>query len=135
MITVADPAPSETLPNDPPANDPPPASNESAHLPEPDRNADTPSSASHATASEINRPTAARPQSTGTSGLLAGRVQNVSGEWRLDTQVELSDSSDSFEGQKLHYEMTLKQDGDHVSGVGTRPVETKQDLVREPKRL
>ena len=60
----------------------------------------------------------ARPQSTGTSGSLAGPVKNVSGEWRLDTLIETSDSS--LEGVKLHYEMTLKQDGDRVAGVGTK---------------
>lgn len=110
-------APSEAPPNDAPPNDPPLASNESAAAPEADRKPDTGGSAS-ATASEITRPIPARPQSVATSSSLAGPIQNVSGQWRLDTLVETSDSS--FEELKLHYEMKLAQDGDRVTGFGTK---------------
>ena len=99
------------MPNDPPPNDPPLASNQSAVSPEPDENVTG----------------AARPQSTGTAGSLAGTVENVSGEWRLDTQIETSDSS--LERLNLHYEMTLKQDGDRVAGVGTKVDENEKGIV------
>lgn len=111
-------APHEARRNDPPPTDSLPASSQSALSPEPERTADTGSTAPVTTVSEIARPTATRPESLGTSGLLVNPAQNVSGEWRLDTHIEASDSP--FEGLQLRYEMTLKQNGDRVSGVGTK---------------
>jgi hypothetical protein len=102
--------PTDPPPNDPPPNDPPLASNQNAVSPEPDQKVTE----------------AARPESTGT-GSLAGTVQNVSGEWRLDTHVETSDSS--LERLNLRYEMTLKQDGDRVAGVGTKVDENEKGIV------
>ena len=110
--------PHEARRNDPPPTDSLPASNQTALSPEPERTVDTGSSVSATTVREIARPTATRPESIGTSGLLVNPVQNVSGEWRLDTHIEASDSP--FEGVQLRYEMTLRQDGDRVSGVGTK---------------
>ena len=109
-ITPAATPPSEARPADPPQNDPPLVSNESAVSPEIDQ--------------KITG--AAEPESTDT-GTLAGTVRNVSGEWRLDTQIETSDSS--LERLNLHYEMTLKQDGDRVAGVGTKVNENEKGTV------
>ena len=107
-------APIEAQPNNPTAIDPLPASNQSAVSPAPDRTADTGSNAP------------AAPQRTGTSGLVAGPVHNVSGAWRLDTQMEASDSS--LQGLKLHYEMKLTQDGDRVAGIGTKIRENEKGM-------
>jgi hypothetical protein len=114
-------ASTEARPNETADIDPLPASNESAVSPHVDRATDTSSKASVANMSEISRPAAAAPQTTGTSGSLASplqNVQNVSGGWRLDTQTETGDSS--FDGLTLHYEMKLSQDGERVAGVGTK---------------
>ena len=45
----------------------------------------------------------------------------------MDAQMEATDSS--LEGLKLHYEMTLKQDGDRVSGVGTKISENEAGMT------
>jgi hypothetical protein len=121
VTTAAATAPSEARRNDPAETDPLHASNESAVSPDADRTAAAGSNASDAHMTDITRPAAAAPQTTGTSGSLAGpiqNIQNVSGEWRLDTQTEAGDSS--LEGLKLHYAMKLTQDGDRVAGVGTK---------------
>lgn len=110
--------PSEARPKDPTDVDPLPVLNESAVSPAADRATDTRSKASDLNLDEITRPAAAAPHTIGTSGSLAGRVRNVTGEWRLDTQTETADSS--FQGLKLRYEMKLAQDGDRVAGVGTK---------------
>lgn len=127
--TAAATGPGEARPNDPTEIDPLHASNESAKSPDADRTADTGSNASTANVSEIARPAAAAPQTTGTSGSLAGpikNVQNVSGEWRLDALTETSDSS--FQRLKLHYEVKLSQDGDRVAGVGTKVDENEKEI-------
>jgi hypothetical protein len=124
--TSAATAPTETRPNDPTDVDPLPASNESAVSPDADRAADTRGNASVADMSEIIRPAATAPQTTGTSGSLAGPVRNVSGEWRLDTQTETGDSS--FQGLTLHYELKLTQDGDRLAGVGTKVSEYEKGI-------
>ena len=121
ITPVAAPPSEQVPPNDSPPTDPLLASNESAASPAPDRTADTNSNAPGATVSEAIRPTAAKPESTGTSGSQADSVRNLSGEWRLDTQVETSDST--LEGLKLHYEIVMKQDGDRVAGSGTKITE------------
>jgi hypothetical protein len=69
----------------------------------------------------------ARPQSVGTSASLAGAVQNVSGEWRLATQVETTSYS-AFAGLKLGYEMKLEQDGDRVTGAGKKVSENEKGI-------
>lgn len=86
--------------------------------------------------SETARPTAARPKPTETPSSSVSAVPNVSGVWRLDTLMEASDSS--VQSLNLHYEMTLKQDGDRVAGVGTKvsdsaqtPVTVTGNIVRE----
>ena len=112
---------------DPTDVDPLPASNESAVSPAADQTSDTEGNSSVANLTEITRPTAAAPQTTGTSGSLAGpieNVRNVSGEWRLDALTETGDSS--FQGLKLHYEMKLTQDGVRVAGVGARVSASEQ---------
>jgi hypothetical protein len=60
----------------------------------------------------------ARPESVGT----AGSIQNVSGSWKLATQVE-SSSYSPYAGLKLGYEVKLEQDGDRVTGVGRKVTE------------
>jgi hypothetical protein len=109
-MTPAATPPSEARPADPPPNDPPLVSNQSAVSLEPDQKVMG----------------AAEPESTGTASLV-GTVENVSGEWRLDTQVETSDSS--LERLNLYYDMTLKQDGDRVAGVGTKVDENEKVTV------
>jgi len=119
--TAAATAPIEARRNDPAEIDPVHASNESAVSPDADRTAAAGSNASDAHMTDITPPAAAAPQTTTTSGSLAGpakNIQDVSGEWRLDTQTESDDSS--LEGLKLHYAMKLTQDGDRVAGVGTK---------------
>jgi transcriptional regulator with XRE-family HTH domain len=64
----------------------------------------------------------AQPESIGTSGSAARSVQNVSGSWRLATQVE-SSSYSPFAGLQLGYEVKLEQDGDRVTGVGRKVTE------------
>ena len=49
-------------------------------------------------------------------------VPDVSGSWKLDTQVE-SSSLGRFEGLQLGYEMQLQQNGDRVTGVGRKVTE------------
>jgi hypothetical protein len=119
--TAAAPGPSEATPsearpsearlNERLPDDLPRASDESARSVEADRRDDA---------------VTARPQSTGTSGLSAGPVQNVSGEWRLDTLMETSDSS--LQGLKLQYDMKLVQEGDRVTGVGTKISENEKGI-------
>lgn len=94
-LRAASPGPAPTapaiVPDESVPADPPLTSDESAVAPEPARNA------------EIERPAPS---------------QSVSGEWRLTAQAEKSNSF--LENLKLHYDMALKQDGDRVTGVGTR---------------
>ena len=119
-------ASTDNRPTDPPDVDPLPASNDSAISLDAARAADTSDKPSVANMSEISRPAAAAPHTTSTSGSLAvplQNVKNVSGEWRLNAQTETGDSS--FEGVKLHYEMKLTQDGDRVTGIGTKVSENE----------
>jgi len=125
--TVPTSAPSKALPLDPAPVDSLPASNESAISSGADRTADTNSNTSAATMSEAAQPTAARPENAGTSAFLAIPVQNVSGTWRLDTQTEASDSS--LKGLTLHYEIELAQDGNRVTGAGTKVSEIGKTAV------
>jgi len=125
-------ASTETQPSDPTDVDPLRASNESAASSQTDRATDTGSNPSDAKMNEITRPVAAAPQTTGTSGSLTGllqNVRNVSGGWRLDTQTETGDSS--FEGLTLHYEIKLKQDGDRVTGAGTKVSENEKGIEEQ----
>jgi len=126
-ITTPATAPSEARPTDPTLTDPLLTAPESAIAIRPDRTVDTRSNRSEASVSEIAQPAAARPAGTGTSGLLISAARNVSGVWRLDTQIEASDSS--FQSLNVHYEMTLKQDGDRLAGAGTKVSETAQTPV------
>ena len=80
-----------------------------------------------AVVSEIAGPPVARPDNTATSASLVSPLRNLSGEWRLDTQTEASDST--LESVKLHFTMTLKQDGNRVAGVGTKVSEDAQTPV------
>jgi hypothetical protein len=104
--------------NDPAPTDPLEASSDRTVSSTPNRAGDTRTSASDVTASDVARPPVSRPESTGTSTSVMTPVRNVSGEWRLDTQTEATDSS--LQDSTLHFAMTLKQDGDRVSGVGTK---------------
>jgi cytoskeletal protein RodZ len=51
-----------------------------------------------------------------------GSSPDVTGSWRLATQVE-SSSLARFEGLKLGYEMELEQEGDRVTGTGKKVTE------------
>jgi hypothetical protein len=52
----------------------------------------------------------------------ARSVPDVSGSWKLATQVE-SSSLGRFQGLQLGYEMQLEQNGDRVTGVGRKVTE------------
>jgi hypothetical protein len=117
--------PIKALPLDPEPNDLPPASSESAGSTSEaavsmtaGRAAAPGSDTAVATVAEVTQPTATPPQSAGTSGSLVSPVHSVSGVWRMDTQTEASDSS--LTGLQLHYEVTLAQEGDQVTGSGTK---------------
>ena len=112
-MTPAATPPTEARPTDPPPTDPPIASNESVVPLEPDRSAVTDS---------------ARPQSAGVAGSLAAPARSVSGAWHLETLIETSDSS--LENLNLHYDVTLKQDGNRVSGVGTKVSDNDNGIGR-----
>jgi hypothetical protein len=114
--------PIEPLPLDPPPNDSRPASTETAVSTSGNRTA-APANDTPVAATELSQRAAAPPQSAGTSGSLVSPVHNVSGVWRLDTQTEASDSS--LTGLQLHYEVTLAQSGDRVTGTGTKVSEDK----------
>lgn len=59
----------------------------------------------------------------------AGSSPDVSGSWRLATQVE-SSSLARFEGLQLGYEMRLEQDGERVTGVGRKVTENGSGIGR-----
>lgn len=108
--------PIEPLPLDPPPSESRPASPETAVSTSGNRTA-VPATGTPVAATELSQPSAL-PQSAGTSGSLVSPAHNVSGVWRLDTQTEASDSS--LTGLQLHYEVTLAQNGDRVTGTGTK---------------
>ena len=120
-------APVEALPLDPPPTDSRVTSTESAVLPEPDRTADAGRNTSTAAIGEIGRPAVAPPAAAVTLKPTITPAQGVSGDWRLDTQMEAGDSS--LQGVKLRYEVTLKQDGDRVAGVGTKISENENGIA------
>ena len=47
--------------------------------------------------------------------------------WRLNTQTQVSDSS--LEGLTLHYEIEFAQDGNRVTGAGTKVSEMGKETV------
>lgn len=56
-------------------------------------------------------------------------TSNVTGSWRLATQVE-SSSYARFSGLKLGYEVKLEQDGERVKGVGRKVSENGAGISR-----
>jgi cytoskeletal protein RodZ len=54
-------------------------------------------------------------------------LEDVTGSWRLATQVE-SSSYARYEGMLLGYELDLQQEGDRVSGVGRKIIENGRGI-------
>jgi hypothetical protein len=124
-MTAPATAPIEPLRLDPPAASSL-ASSEGVVSPAIDAKPDGGGNPSVPAANEIVRPPATLPESAGTFATVANPVRNVSGEWRVNTQTEASDSS--VQSLQSHYEVTLKQDGDRVAGVGTKVTENEKGV-------